>query len=217
MKRGHWRVGIAAAAFAVAGTGGARAGWAQNPQPVSPSDSGAAQAADQAQQPGPMGGPRAEELRALIQERFAQRVKEQLGLSDEQMDKLRTAVRADRDRRLQIRDREQDLRRALADQMRPGVAANQDSVARLLTGLATNHVARDQLEQQEQRELAQFLTPVQRAQLLQMQQQLQRRIQTIREGGGGGGGRMGPPPVRQGPMRGGGPAPRVRRPGPGRL
>jgi len=181
---------------------------AQNPPPAGlPADTETMQAPLPGQRPGMMGGVRVEELRAQIEERFAQRVKMQLGLNDEQMDKLRAAVRADRDRRLHVRDREQDLRRALAEQMRPGVAANQDSVARLLDALAANHVTRDQLEQQEQQELSQFLTPVQRSQLLFMRQQLQQRIQTIREG-------RWRAPAGQGPM---GTRPRAGRRGPGPL
>jgi Spy/CpxP family protein refolding chaperone len=196
MKR--WRAGILSLALVAAG-----AVRAQNPPaPGAPSDSGAM--VEPGQRPGMLGGPRAEALRAQIEERFAQQVKLQLGLNDQQMDKLRTAVRADRDRRLHVRDREMDLRRALAEQMRPGVAANQDSVAKLLDGLAANHVARDELEQQEQQELSQFLTPVQRSQLMFMRQQLQQRIQTIREG------RWQGPAGRQGPLGG---QPRPARPG----
>jgi Spy/CpxP family protein refolding chaperone len=202
MKRPGWRAGVLGLALVAAGTL-----RAQNPPPAGvPSDSGAMAAPDAAQRPGMMGGARAERLRAQIEERFAQRVKAQLGLNDEQMAKLRVAVRADRDRRLQVRDREQDLRRALAEQMRPGVAADQDSVARLLDALAANHVTRDRLEQQEQEELSQFLTPVQRTQLLFMRQQLQQRIQTILQG------RWRAPAGRQGPM---GAPPRGGRPGPG--
>jgi hypothetical protein len=155
---------------------------AQNPpQPAPPPDSGDASLDVPGQGPGMMGG-RREQLRMQIEQRFAQRVKVELGLSDQQLDRLRVAVRADRDRRLHIQDRERDLLRAMGEQMRPGVAANQDSLARLQDALAQNHVARAQLEQQEQRELSQFLTPVQRTRLLYMRQMLMRRIQTIREG-----------------------------------
>ncbi len=131
---------------------------------------------------GPAMGQRAEQLRMMIEERFAQRVKTELNLNDQQMQKLRETFRADRDRRLHLRDEETDLRRAINDQMRPGVAANQDSLARLQDALVRNHMARAQLEQQQERDLSQFLTPVQRARLLQMRQNLQQRIQTIREG-----------------------------------
>ncbi len=177
---------------------------AQNPTPA---DSAASQApAEQGMPPGGgAGGPRAEQLRMMIEERFAQRVKTELNLNDEQMQKLRAAFRADRDRRLQLRDQELGLRRAIDEQMRPGVAANQDSLSRLQDALVQNHLARAQLEQQHERDLSQFLTPVQRARLTQMRQTLQQRIQTIREG------RWRAPPGRPG-FQGRAPAVRPRRP-----
>jgi predicted phage gp36 major capsid-like protein len=127
-------------------------------------------------------GQRAEQLRMQIEQRFAQRVQTELGLNDQQMDRLRTAERNSRDRHRALQDREQDLRRAVGEQLRPGVAANSDSLSRLLDAIAANHVARAQEEQQELRELAQFLTPVQRARLLTMRQMLMQRVQAIREG-----------------------------------
>ncbi len=172
---------------------------AQNPPPP-PADT---EALPPGQGVGPGQGARAEQLRAMIEERFAQRVKTELGLNDQQIEQLRAAFRADRDRRVQLRDRELDLRRAINGQMQPGVAANQDRLSRLQDALTQNHVARAQLEQQQERDLAQFLTPVQRARLMQMRQALQQRIQTIREG------RMPPPARRPMPMN----QPRARRPG----
>jgi Spy/CpxP family protein refolding chaperone len=177
---------------------------AQNPpSPAAPSDSGAMPMEGAGPRQGMQGG-RREQLRAQIEQRWDQRVKNELGLTDQQMDRLRATVRADRDRRLHVQDREMDLRRAMADQMRPGVAANQDSLSRLQDALVQNHVARAQLEQQEQRELSQFLTPVQRTRLLYMRQMLMQRIQTIREGRwrpqAGRPGIQGPPPAdRPGP------------------
>jgi hypothetical protein len=125
---------------------------------------------------------RARQLRMQIEQRFGQLVQMELGLTDQQMDRLRQAQRSSRDHRLQLQDREQDLRRAVGEQLKPGVAANADSLSKLLDGIAANHVARAQEEQQEIRDLAQFLTPVQRARLLIMRQQLQQRVQAIREG-----------------------------------
>lgn len=137
-------------------------------------------------------GPRAEQLRMQIEERFGQRVQTELGLTDQQMDRLRTAERASRDRHQALGDREQDLRRAVGEQLKPGVAANADSLSRLLDAIAANHVSRAQEEQQELRELAQFLTPVQRARLLIMRQRLMQNVQAIREG------RWNPPAGRPG-------------------
>jgi len=175
MNKITWHATLALALCTAAAVG------AQNPpQPASP-ESGSAPMEMGGPRPG-MRGARREQLRAQIEMRFAQRVKSELGLNDQQMDKLQAAWRADRDRRLHVQDHERDLRVAIAEQMRPGVAANQDSLARLQDALVQNHLARAQLEQQEQRELSQFLTPVQRTRLLYMRQMLMQRIQTIREG-----------------------------------
>ena len=125
---------------------------------------------------------RAQQLRAQIEERFAQRVQVELGLTDQQMERLRAAERANRDRHEVLQDREQDLRRAVGQQLRPGVAASPDSLSRLLDAIAANHVARAQEEQQEIRDLAQFLSPVQRARLLIMRQQLMNRVQDVLQG-----------------------------------
>jgi hypothetical protein len=75
------------------------------------------------------------------------------------------------------------------EQLRPGVAANQDSLGRMLDGLAAVRVQRAQSDQQELRDLGQFLNPVQRARLLLMRRQLSDRIEQIRRGVGQGMGR----------------------------
>lgn len=137
-------------------------------------------------------GQRAEQLRMQIEQRFGQRVQMELGLTDQQMDRLRASQRNSRDRHQALQDREQDLRRAVGEQLKPGVAANADSLSRLLDAIAQNHVSRAQEEQQELRELAQFLTPVQRARLLIMRQALMQRVEAIREG------RWNPPAGRPG-------------------
>jgi hypothetical protein len=184
-------VGTVALGLAVAG-----AAVAQNPQPGQPPG----QPSDSMMPfPGRMGGrgafrmQRSQQLRAQIEQRFGQRVQVELGLTDQQMDRLRAAERNSRDRRQAFNDREQDLRRAVGEQLKPGVAANADSLSRLLDAIAANHVARAQEEQQELRELAQFLTPVQRARLLIMRQRLMQNVQAIREG------RWNPPAGRPGP------------------
>ncbi len=169
---------------ALVASGGTGTVAAQNPQPGQPPS----QADSMMPFPGPMRapgafrGPRARQLQALIEQRFGERVQAELGLTDQQMDRLRTAERSSRDRHMALQDREQDLRRAVNDQLKPGVAANPDSLSRLLDAIAQNHVARAQEEQQELRDLAQFLTPVQRARLLIMRQRLMQRVQQIREG-----------------------------------
>lgn len=144
---------------------------------------------DTAAMPGPewqpgmrmQGPPDRGRLQQEIQERFARRVQIELGLNDQQMERLRQASRTNEDRHRDMGRREADLHRAVMGQLQPGVAANQDSVARLLDAIAANRVARAQLEQQELRELAQFLTPVQRARLLLMRRAFKDQVEEIRE------------------------------------
>lgn len=151
---------------------------------------------------------RAALMRAQIEERFGQRVQQELGLNDQQMERLRTAGRANEDRMRELNQREADQFRAVMDQLRPGVGANQDSLGRLLDGIAAVRVQRAQSEQQELRELGQFLNPVQRARLLMMRRQLMDRVNAIRHGGVPGGPGMGP-----GNAPGMGPMMRPARPG----
>ena len=125
-------------------------------------------------------------IRAQIEERWGQRIQTELGLNDQQMDRLRTAARANEDRHRDFNRREADLMRGVMEQLRPGVGANQDSLGRLLDGLAAVRVQRAQSDQQELRELGQFLNPVQRARLLLMRRQLSDRIEQIRRGAGQG-------------------------------
>ena len=128
--------------------------------------------------------PRAQELRERIEERFAQRVQEQLGLTDEQTTKLRATRREYGDRRRGLEARERDLRLTLTGQLRPGVAANPDSVARLTKALLDLRVDYAKTWRDEMDNLS-YLTPVQRAQLYVMRDRLLQRVQEIRDERGG--------------------------------
>jgi hypothetical protein len=141
--------------------------------------------------PGMQNPDRAAAIRAQIEERWGQRIQVELGLTDPQMERLRTAIRANEDRHRDFNRREGDLMRAVMEQLRPGVAANNDSLGRSLDAIAGIRVQRAQSDQQELRDLAQFLNPVQRARLLLMRRQLMDRIDQIRRGDGMGDG-MGP-------------------------
>jgi hypothetical protein len=168
-------LGLAVAGTAIAQNPPAGQAPGQSPDSTMPFGSGMGRRGAFRQQ-------RAQQLRTQIEERFGQRVQTELGLTDQQMDRLRASERNSRDRHQALADREQDLRRAVGEQLKPGVAANADSLGRLLDAIAQNHVSRAQEEQQEMRDLGQFLTPVQRARLLIMRQALMQRVQAIREG-----------------------------------
>ena len=126
------------------------------------------------------GGPRAEMLRAQIEERFGQMVQSELQLTDPQMQQVRQAIRANQDRRIALMRREQDYRRAIARQMQPGEAANADSVARMTDAVSHLRVEKAESDDQLVKDLA-FLPPVKRARLLNMMQRFEERVREIRQ------------------------------------
>lgn len=131
-----------------------------------------------------------------IEERWGSMVQNQLNLNDQQMDRLRAATRANQDRHRDLNRREEDLHRLVGEQLQPGVAANQDSLGRMLDGLLQARVSHVQSDQQFNRDLAQFLTPVQRARLFIMTRRFEERVGEIR-------GRMqGRMPMQGGQMQG---------------
>jgi hypothetical protein len=126
-------------------------------------------------------GPRAPTLRHRIEERFAVRIQEQLGLSNEQMAKLRATTVKFGGRRRELERSQLAIRRALDVQLRPGIAANRDSVARLMDNLLGGRVAYAQTYRDESSELKSYLNPVQRAQLMTMRERLLRHARQFRE------------------------------------
>ena len=142
---------------------------------------------------GPPGGGdsvRVESLRREVERRFAERVRVELALSDQQMDRLREHQRAFMGRRRDLMLVQRDLRTALHQQMRPGVAADADSVGRLNDALRENRGRLFELEQESDEQLAKFLTPVQAAQYRQLRERFVERVNELRRRGG--------PPARAG-------------------
>lgn len=123
---------------------------------------------------------REDSLRSMIQERFARQVQQQLGLSDQQEEQMRRTVAKWFITRRSLEREERQLKQALAEQMRPGVAADQDSVARLTDRLLGLKVQQVQTYRDELKEMN-YLTPVQRAQFFIMRERLLEAIQNARE------------------------------------
>lgn len=126
-------------------------------------------------------GPRAAALRRELELRFARQVQEQLQLSEEQTTKVRDIMSGFAERRRELEIQERQLRVALNAQLRPGIAANPDSVNRLVDAIATGRVSYAQLVQEEMRELSTVLDPVQRGQLFLMRDRLLQRVQEMRQ------------------------------------
>jgi hypothetical protein len=76
--------------------------------------------------------------------------------------------------------REREIRRQLRSEMLAGDKANQDKVAQLLDQTMQLERQRLDLVQNEQQELAKFLSPVQRARLFGLQNEMRRRAQELR-------------------------------------
>jgi len=133
----------------------------------------------------------AELLRTEIERRFAQRLQADLELTSEQMTKLRATQDRIGPRRRALRRQEFGYRLALQQQMRPGVAANDDSVKAYMDGLQRVRGEQVALDQDEDRELSRYLTPVQRARFHMMRTRLLQRANELRRERQG---RMGPRP-----------------------
>lgn len=145
-------------------------------------------------------------LRAQIEERFSQRVQRELRLTPDQTAKLRASQERFGTQRRTLMRQQVERRMALHDQMQPGVAANADSVRKLMDGFQAGRGEMLKIDQDEDRDMAGYLTPVQRARYQEMRARLHQRLNEMREQRRE---RMGPGP-RVRPQGGG------RRPGPGR-
>src|SRR3990172_2534569 len=122
-----------------------------------------------------------ERLRVQIEERFAQRVQRELRLTPDQATKLRASQERFGTRRRALMRQQIERRMALQDQMQPGVAANGDSVKKLMDGFQAGRAEMLKIEQDEDREMAGYRTPVQRARYQMMRQRLFERVNEMRE------------------------------------
>lgn len=131
--------------------------------------------------------PSRQQLMQQIEQRFMTRATEQLGLDAEQAERLRSTVTHFAIERRRLEQRERDVKRGLNGQLRPGVAADQDSLLVLLDGLLETRTAYIQSFRDELAEMADYLDPVQRAQYVMLRERLLeqiRRAQAARQRGG---------------------------------
>jgi len=134
-----------------------------------------------AQETGTADQGRAGELRRLIEERFTARVQEELGLTDQQSSRLREVVWQYFGKRRAMQAEERQLRQGLAAELRPGVAANSEHVARLTDQLLDLKLRYVQSYKDELRDQSAFLNPVQRAQYLILRERLLDRIKEAQD------------------------------------
>ncbi len=87
--------------------------------------------------------------------------------------------------RAEIARRELSLWRSLEGQMRPGLAADPDSLTTIMNGIITAQEERAALTRAELEQFETFLEPVQRAQVMLAWHRLQMQIDRILQGRGG--------------------------------
>lgn len=114
-------------------------------------------------------------MRERIEHRFAERIRAELDLTEEQAARLKEVAKENGSHRRELRRRERTLDGAIDEQLRAGERADQDSVARLIRELLDLRVEYARSLREEMGKLT-FLTPVQRARLMVMRDRLLHRV-----------------------------------------
>jgi protein CpxP len=146
------------------------------------------------------------EMERRLQERINATVRERLVLTDDQYAKLRDVASKMEDDRRALRHEEMTTRFALRQELLAGDKADEGKVAEFLERMPRYERRRLDLMEREQKELAKFLTPSQRARYIGLQDELRRSMQDLQvrrmgKDSGGAPGRAGmrrqpPPPGR---------------------
>lgn len=151
-----------------------------------------------AQEPGPPPPQERDALEARLRVRMAEVVKRQVGLNDDQMRRLGATNRRFESQRLDLMARERDIRRDLRDEIESGDTTRSAQVSRLLEQMLQVQRQRLELLEAEQKELATFMSPHQRARYFGLEEQMRRRVEEMRDQQGGrppAGGARRPPPM----------------------
>src|SRR5207344_2346860 len=106
-------------------------------------------------------------------------VRQQLALSDEQFAKLRDVASKVEDDRRALRNEEMTTRFALRQELLAGEKADEGKVAEFLEQMPRFERRRLDMMEREQKELAKFLTPSQRARYIGLQDELRRGMQDV--------------------------------------
>ena len=131
-------------------------------------------------------------MQQRFQQRFAEVVRDRVGLDEEQMMKLTELNRRFESKRRDIFMRDRDIRIGLRDELADGVVPNDERVRKLLDDQLRVHRERIDLMEAEQGELSKFMTATQRARYFGIQEQMRRKVDELR----------GPPGAPDGPMGG---------------
>jgi hypothetical protein len=121
--------------------------------------------------------------RAQLERRFRQMLyqvtRRRVGLTDAQMNRLMPINQRFETQRRGIQRQERETRVALRDAMRDSTHADQPRITGYLDKLVELQRQRVELVAQEQRDLAAFMTPLQRARYTALQEQVRRRVEQM--------------------------------------
>ena len=119
-------------------------------------------------------------LEQQFRERAAKLAQQRLGLTDAQLQKLVQSNARFAPQLRQLAAQERDIRNQLRQEMTAGNSANQQHVSELLDASLRLQKQRIAVVEAEQKELAGFLTPLQRARYLSLQAQFKKRADELR-------------------------------------
>src|SRR5262245_35155359 len=115
-----------------------------------------------------------QQLEARLRQRLWSITKNRVGFTDDQMNRLAQTSRRFDSRRRELAIDERQQRQLLRREILAGSAADQSQVATALDRVLQIQRERIDLQIQEQRAFAEFMTPVQRARYAALQEQLRR-------------------------------------------
>jgi len=147
--------------------------------------------------------PQRRALEDAVRGRVEQVVQQQVGLTDDQMGQLRGVNERYAAQRRDLVRQEREIRLSLRDEIQQGQQANQQHVDEMMGKLLSIQSQRVDLVRSEQKDLAKFMTPVQRVKYAAIQERLRQRLQQMRrqrlEGAGKPAPRLRPPPKQRAP------------------
>ena len=120
-------------------------------------------------------------LRERIRARWHEHVVQQLQLNQEQANRLQATEDKFDGLRQPIQQRQVAIAAELNQQMQPGVAANNETVTKLLAEREQNRATLQDIERQQDQEMAGYLTPVQRVRYQRQREIFRYQIQQMRE------------------------------------
>jgi hypothetical protein len=135
--------------------------------------------AAQQEQPGGANAMRRQQLEQQIRRGFWRAAKVRIGFSDDQMHQLEETSQRYDARRRALAQEEKAQRVALRREILADSAADQSTISASLDRLHQLQRQRLELQAEEQKDFEAFMTPLQRAKFLALQEQVRRRMQEL--------------------------------------